>query len=45
MLHRRQMQITIVVTSGCNKSRRRRRVRQSRTAPNTVHYVFMNKAG
>jgi hypothetical protein len=39
------MPINLVATSGCNKSRRRRRVRQSRAAQKAVHYVFMNNAG
>jgi hypothetical protein len=45
LLCRHQMPINLVATSGCNKSRRRRRVRQSRAAQKAVHYVFMNNAG
>jgi hypothetical protein len=45
LLRRPQMPINLVATSACNKSRRLRRVRQSRTAQKAVHYVFMNNAG
>jgi retron-type reverse transcriptase len=39
------MPIMLVATSGSNKSRRRRRFRQSRAAQNAVRYAFMNNAG
>src|SRR5664280_960661 len=42
LLRRRQMPIMLVATSGCNKSLRRRRFRQSRAAQNAVRYAFMN---
>jgi hypothetical protein len=40
LLRLRQMPINLVPTNGCNKSRRRRRVRQSRADQKAVHYVF-----
>jgi len=44
-LRRRQLPINLVATNVCNKSRRRRRIRQSRAAQKAVHHVFMNDAG
>src|ERR1035438_9108702 len=45
LLGRRQVTINLVAASACNKSRRRRRIRQFRAAQKAFRYVFMNNAG